>query len=80
MPIGTIENGWHEGEKLANRNVPVGAKVYGSLVGGEGDIITTYFYDPAKRAFYSTKNWNGSGPCLLLPKEFGYHLRNLRTL
>ena len=66
MAIGTIENGWHEGEKLGNRNVPVGAKVFGSVVGMSGEIVDTLYYDTVKKAVYKVCDWKDSKPEMVM--------------
>ena len=63
---GTIENGWHPGEKLNNRNVPVGAVIHGSMVGMSGEIIDTFYHDPVKHADYKVCDWAGSKPQMIM--------------
>ena len=63
---GTVKNGWHEGEKMGNRNVPVGAKVLGSVVAMSGEIIDTLYYDPIKRAVYKVCDWKDSKPQMVM--------------
>lgn len=66
MAIGTMENGWHEGEKLGNPNVPVGAKVIGSVVAMSGEIIDTLYIDPLKKAVYKVCDWKDSKPQMIM--------------
>lgn len=66
MAIGTIENGWHEGERLGNRNVPVGAKVLGSVVAMSGEIVDTLYYDTVKKGVYKVCGWKDSRPQMVM--------------
>ena len=64
--IGTTENGWHEGEKMGNPNVPVGAKVFGSVVAMSGEIVDTLYYDTVKKAVYKVCDWKDSKPRMVM--------------
>ena len=66
MAIGTIENGWHEGDKLGNTNVPIGAKVIGSVVAMSGEIVDTLYIDTVKKAVYKVCSWTGSKPQMIM--------------
>ena len=66
MPLGTVRNGWYEGEKMGNPNVPDGAKVLGSVVGMSGEIVDTLYYDPVKKAVYKVCDWVGSKPQMVM--------------
>jgi len=60
MAIGTIANGWHQGESLGNKNVPKGVEIVGSLVSMSGEIIKTYYiqrYKPAHPEYGTWANW-----------------------
>jgi hypothetical protein len=40
-----MENGWVEGQKLGNTNVPPDVIIDGSVVTMSGEIIVTYYFD-----------------------------------
>lgn len=55
-----MENGWYEGKKLGNQNVPEDVIIDGSMVSMSGEIIVTYYFTGL--AYFKVCDWSGSKP------------------